>query len=162
MKTLKNIINLLIIASSLFSCSETLEKQDVPVASITLSRESIELVEGESITLMATVSPNDATYTKVSWSSSKSSVASVDQKGSVTALSVGSAAITASAGGKSASCKVTVTAKTIAVSSITLDKTDLSLNVGEEYQLKTIIEPSNASEKNTSDAINPHHDFISC
>lgn len=150
MRTIKSIINLLIFATSFVSCSETLEKQEIPVTSITLSRESIELVEGESITLMATVSPSDATYTKVSWSSSKSSVASVDQKGSVTALSVGSATITASAGGKSASCKVTVTAKTIAVSSITLDKTDLSLNVDEEYQLKVTIDPSNASEKNVS------------
>lgn len=83
----------------------------------------------------------------MSWSSGKSSVASVDQKGSVTALSVGSATITASAGGKSASCKVTVTAKTIAVSGITLDKTELSLNVGEEYQLKATIAPSNASDQ---------------
>ena len=103
-----------------------------------------------SLTRTCSDAYSDATYTKVSWSSSKSSVASVDQKGSVTALSVGSATITASAGGKSASCKVTVIAKTIAVSGITLDKTELSLNVGEEYQLKATISPSNASEKNLS------------
>lgn len=148
MRTIKSIINILCFATSFVSCGETLEKLEVPVASITISRESIELVEGESIVLAATVSPSDATDKKVSWSSSKSSVASVDQKGTVTALSVGSATVTASAGGKNSLCNVTVSARTIAVSSITLDKTELSLNVGEEYQLKATIEPSNASDQN--------------
>lgn len=136
------------------SCSGTIEepektpeKSSIPVSSISLSKQSAELVEGESITLIATLSPSNATDNKVSWSSSKSSVASVDQKGTVSAVSVGSATITASAGGKSSSCNVTVIAKTIEVSSIDLDKTNLSIQVGEEYQLKASVNPSNATNK---------------
>lgn len=149
---MKHPIPFILLAALLLSvsCTETIEKSDIHVTSISLSRNIIELVEGESISLTATISPSDATDTNVSWSSSKSSVASVDQKGTVSALSVGTTTIMASAGGKSSSCTVTVVSKTIAVSSITLDKTELSLNVGEEYHLKATIEPSNASEKNLS------------
>jgi uncharacterized protein YjdB len=120
------------------------------VASVSISRSSAELVEGESLTLTANVSPSDATEKTISWSSSKPSVASVDQKGTVNALSVGTAVIKASVGGKNDSCTITVISKTIEVSSITLDKSSLSLKIGEEYQLNATIVPSNASEKNVS------------
>ena len=132
------------------SCTNTIEKADIPVASVSISRSSAELVEGESLTLTASVSPSDATEKTVSWSSSKPSVASVDQKGTVNALSVGTAVIKASAGGKNDSCTITVISKTIEVSSIALDKSSLSLKIGEEYQLNATINPSNASEKNVN------------
>lgn len=132
------------------SCTSTIEKADIPVASVSISRPSAELVEGESLTLTASVSPSDATEKTISWSSSKPSVASVDQKGTVNALSVGTTVIKASAGGKNDSCTITVISKTIGVSSITLDKSSLSLKIGEEYQLNATINPSNASEKNVS------------
>ena len=132
------------------SCTNTIEKADIPVASVSISRSSAELVEGESLTLTASVSPSDATEKTVSWSSSKPSVASVDQKGTVNALSVGTAVIKASAGGKNDSCTITVISKTIEVSSIALDKSSLSLKIGEEYQLNATINPNNASERNVS------------
>ena len=132
------------------SCTSTIEKTDIPVASVSISRSSAELVEGESLTLTANVSPSDATEKTISWSSSKPSVASVDQKGTVNALSVGTTVIKASAGGKNDSCTITVISKTIEVSSITLDKSSLSLKIGEEYQFNDTINPSNATEKNVS------------
>ena len=137
----------------MISCSGTIEQPEkmneitvIPVSSVSLSQQSAELVEGESITLTASVSPSNATDNKVSWSSSKSSVASVDQKGTVTAGAIGSATITASAGGKKSSCTVTVVAKTIKVESITLSKTELSLFEGETASLSATVYPSNATD----------------
>ncbi len=80
----------------------------ISVTSIALDRESAELVKGESVTLVATVLPEDATDKSVQWSSSAASVASVSEDGKVTAVAVGTADITAKAGEASAVCKITV------------------------------------------------------
>ncbi len=80
----------------------------IQVSSVSLNKTSLTLTEGYSETLVATVSPSDAVDQNVYWSSSDSNVATVDQTGKVTAIKEGEATITASAGGKSASCPVTV------------------------------------------------------
>ena len=97
-----------------------------PVESVTLNTNILELKEGDTATLHATVSPWNATdqtvtWTSsnpvspwnatdqtVTWTSSNPSVASVDQNGKVTALQEGTAVITAKAGDKTATCSVTV------------------------------------------------------
>lgn len=80
-----------------------------PVDSITVDSNSITLEEGQSTTLTATISPNDADDQKVEWSTSDAKVATVDQNGRVTAVKEGSTTVTAKAGEKSAICTVTVT-----------------------------------------------------
>ena len=88
------------------------ETTSIAVASITLSASSAALAEGESLTLTATVSPDDAEDKSISWSSSAPNVATVDNAGKVTAIVPGTAIITATANdgsGVSASCEVTVT-----------------------------------------------------
>lgn len=85
--------------------------QMTPVTSIALSSTSLSLVEGESTTLTATISPDNATYQKIAWSSSNPNVADVDEYGTVTAYKNGSAIIYAQAtddSGISASCQVSV------------------------------------------------------
>lgn len=72
---------------------------------ISLSPSSKSLDIGSSFKITATTSEE----AEITWSSSNSSVASVDQTGLVNALAIGSATITASANGKSAICQVTVT-----------------------------------------------------
>lgn len=81
-----------------------------PVTDVTLNLTSATLERGESLRLIATVSPADADDTSVRWSTSDPAIASVDQTGLVLALSVGNATITATAndGDLSASCEVTV------------------------------------------------------
>lgn len=84
---------------------------DVAVAGVSVSPSSASLKVGETKQLSATVSPSDATNKSVSWSSSASSVASVSSSGLVTALSAGTATITATSvadSSKKASCTVTV------------------------------------------------------
>ena len=86
--------------------------QQTPVSSISLSSTSLSLTEGESATLTATISPTNATYQKVAWSSSNPNVADVDEYGTVTAYQNGSTTIYARAtddSGISASCRVSVT-----------------------------------------------------
>ena len=80
-----------------------------PVESVTLDKSTLSLKVGESTTLTATVVPDNATDKTVTWACSDTSVATVDENGKVTAVSEGTATITAAAGGKSASCTVTVT-----------------------------------------------------
>ena len=79
----------------------------VAVTGVTLSQSSVTLDIGGTVTLTATVAPSNATDNTVTWSSSNTSVATVNG-GKVTAVAEGSATITASAGGKSATCSVTV------------------------------------------------------
>ena len=129
------------------TCSVTVTKNVVAVESITLDKSSLELTEGETATLTATVKPDNATNKTVTWTSSSSSIATVDQNGKITAVSEGTATITAKAGDKTASCTVTVKKKVVAVESVTLDKSSLELTEGETATLTATVKPDNATNK---------------
>ncbi|MGN0807776.1 MAG: Ig-like domain-containing protein [Candidatus Coproplasma sp.] len=83
--------------------------KDVAVTSVTLNKDEVELQLGvtETVTLTAIVTPDNATNKTVTWSSDRTSVATVSN-GVVTAVSEGTAIITATAGGKSDTCTVRV------------------------------------------------------
>lgn len=89
---------------------------------ITLDKTTLGIEAGQSATLKATITPNAA----ATWQSSDKAVADVNN-GVVTAKKAGTATITATANGKSATCKVTV---------VSLDKKKLTLGVGEKATLK--------------------------
>lgn len=82
----------------------------VPVQSITVSKEQLELVVGQKYSLTTTVLPDDASNKKVKWSTSNDGVVSVDYNGQVTAKKPGTALVTATTedGYHSASCTITV------------------------------------------------------
>lgn len=122
--------------------------QKKPVTSVTLSSGAVTLHKGESTTLTATVLPSDATYTHVTWSSDKTSVASVDANGNVTAEGVGNATITARADGRSDTCTVTV--EPIHVSGVTLNHEETSLKVGEQVTLQATVLPADATDPQVS------------
>ncbi len=133
-----------ILLLALVGCTE--KETQVEVSSVSLNTATIEMVEGETFSLVATVLPKDAEYDSVIWASSNASVASVNS-GTVTAIKEGTATITASAGGKSATCTVKVSTKVVAVTSITLDKTSLSMKVGETETITATVNPENATDK---------------
>ena len=86
--------------------------EPVQVTSIKLNKSKKSLNIGDTFTLTATIKPNDATDKSVTWSSSNTSVATVDENGVVTAVAEGTATITATASnGVEASCAVTVKQK---------------------------------------------------
>ena len=95
----------------------TLRNQNVEVTNISLNKNSLELIIGNSDTLTANITPSNATNKSVTWSSSNSSVISVDNSGKVTAKAIGSATITAkTANGKTASATVYSDVEKIAIS----------------------------------------------
>ena len=90
------------------SCEVTVTPRTISVESITLNKTQLSLVKGATETLAATVLPTTATDKAVTWKSSDTAVATVEN-GVVTAVAAGNATITATAGGKTAICAVTVT-----------------------------------------------------
>lgn len=80
------------------------------VKGVTLNQDSVTLMLGKSCTLLATVSPGNATNKTIKYQSSNSNVATVDHKGLVTTNGVGSAVITVTTedGAYKAHCNVTV------------------------------------------------------
>ena len=85
------------------------------VTDVSLNKTSLTLTDGGSETLTATITPSNATNKNVTWSSDNQNVATVSD-GVVSAVSPGSAKITATADGKSDTCTVTVIAKTYSIS----------------------------------------------
>lgn len=135
------------------SCEK--KEQEVSVSSVSMNQAAVEMIIGETVQLSASVQPSNATEKTISWATSNQSVATVAD-GKVTALAEGFSTITASCGGKSATCQVTVSKGYVAVSSVTLSNSSLELVEGEEATLNATVEPSDATDKNvawsTSDA----------
>lgn len=105
----------------------TLQYNDKAVTALTLPA-------GMFAELSAAVAPPGALFTSVSWSSSNSKIVSVNSSGKITAVSPGTATITAvadSVSGVSASCTVTVT-----LDDLQLSHQEVSVNPGESFQLQ--------------------------
>ena len=135
------------------TCSITVKNSVVYVTSISLSASSATLEVGDTKQLTATVSPSNATNKSVTWSTSKSSVATVSSSGLVTAKGEGSATITCKAddgSGKYATCSITVKNSVVYVTSISLNASSATLEVGDSKQLTATVSPSNASNKSVT------------
>ena len=97
----------------------TVTPEIVPVSQITLNKAETSISVGNSETLTATVTPENAANKALKWASSDEDVATVAPDGTVTAVKAGAATITATAAdgsGKSATCTVTVTGGTTPLS----------------------------------------------
>lgn len=126
------------------TCAVTVAKKVIAVTGITLDKPTLSLTEGQEAQLTATVTPDNATDKTVTWSSDKTSVATVDSNGKVTAKGGGEATITAKAGDQSATCHVEVT---VPVTDITLNKEKITLNVDATFTLTATVTPNDATDK---------------
>lgn len=118
------------------------ESDPVPLESVTLTPDTGTLAPGHTLTLTSTVVPFYTTET-LTWHSSNEAVARVED-GVVTAVGEGTAEITlAASGGLSAVCTVTVD---FAADSITLDRTQADLLLGETMTLTATMTPADAQE----------------
>ena len=137
-----------LIVELMASCQK--EPKAVAVTGITLSQTSVELTEGESTRITATISPSNATNKTVIWSSDNSYVTVSD--GTITGAKPCTATVTAKSddGGKTATCQVRVISRVISVSSISLDKTSLTMTEGETQSLTATVTPDNATDKSLS------------
>lgn len=121
-------------------------REAVAITSVTLDKTEISFYAGETETLKATVLPSNADEDRtVVWTSSDEKIATV-RGGVVTAVAEGEATVTATAGSKSATCKVTVLHTVVNVESVSLDVTEAAIFVGETLTLKATVNPSNADE----------------
>ena len=116
----------------------------VPATGITLDKTELTLRPTEEATLTATVTPENTTDTVV-WTSSDDAVATV-KDGVITAVKEGTAAITAQCGSVKAECTVTVLPPVLATS-VTLDKTALTLYEGDAAKLTATVTPENTTDK---------------
>ena len=131
------------------TCAVTVKAKAVNVTDVSLDRTELTLTEGEAETLTATVKPDNADNRKVTWSSDKTEIATVDGAGRVTAVKAGEAVVTVMTedGGKTVSCKVTVKAKAVNVTDVSLDRTELTLAEGETETLTATVRPDNADNR---------------
>ena len=127
-------------------CAITVSKGFVEVSSISLNKEALSLIEGDSEALVATVKPDDATDKTITWSSSDSSIATVDN-GKVSAIKEGTTTITAKAGHKQALCAVTVTPKVVHVEGVALNETSIEIGAGSTFELIATVYPESATNK---------------
>lgn len=119
----------------------------IPVESIMLSTNNLEIEKGESFVLMASILPSNASDKNIKWISTNPNIVYVDKNGKITAIDYGETSVVVQTedGDKMDICKIKVIKH---VSSISLNKTELNMKIGERYKLSAIIEPSDATNKN--------------
>lgn len=109
--------------------------------------EELALTVGQSMNLSATVVYSDSTDSAAAWSSSSPDTVSVDEYGKITGLSDGSAIITATAGGQSASVRVSARTAVIPATGVTLGKSAVTVGENTSVELTAQVLPLNASDK---------------
>lgn len=130
-------------------CTITVTPKHIKVESLTLSPESLALAVDQTAKLTATITPLTATDKTITYVSQDPNIASVSADGTVLAKSIGRTTITATTKteGKKATCIVEVKAKVVQVERITIDAPPSQFFVGEPWNIKYHISPSNASSK---------------
>ena len=116
------------------------------VTSIAFDENDVVMYVGEKHKLTYTLKPDNAFNDKVKWNSLNSKIATVDASGFVTAKNVGNAVITlqtTDGTGLYTTCNITVYRNATAIK---LDVTSLSMNVGDVYNLETILTPADSSD----------------
>ena len=117
--------------------------RQVSATSASLDQTALTLNKGASGQLTLTVTPEDFTD-EVVWKSSDTAVVTVSDTGLVKAVGVGTATIKVSVGKASASCKVTVLQP---VTSISLNRSSLTMEATDTFQLQDSVYPSNAADQ---------------
>jgi len=120
-----------------------------PVTSISVSPTNATIVAGNTQLITATVNPEDADDTSVTWTSSDTAIATVDSNGLVTAVAEGDVTITATTndGDFEATSTITVTPAPILVTGVNVDSTSVSLIEGETQLITATVLPENADNQ---------------
>jgi uncharacterized protein YjdB len=129
------------------TCAVTVTAPVVPVTGVLITPEAITLAKGATSLLTANIQPVNATNKKVTWSSINTLVATVNEKGEVSALNGGQTIIfvTTEDGGYTDTCSVRVI---VPVTGVTMNPTSLSIMEGNEINIYATVAPADASNKN--------------
>ena len=130
-------------------------KKTIDVESISINESNVTMIVGNTYQLLATVMPNSATDTTITWYSENESIVEV-KNGVLTAKKVGETNVVAkSSNGKEARTFVKVNAKEVKISKMTISKTDVKMIEGNSLTLSLKINPSNTTEKITWTSSDP-------
>lgn len=145
------------LSALLIACvDDDIEPDVVPVTGVSLNKTALVLEIGGSESLIAIVTPDNATNKKVTWKSSDTSVATVNANGKVTALAIGTVVVVVITedGAEVATCTVTcgdgAVEPEIPVTDVALNKSTLSLTEGQSESLQVVITPDDATNKNVA------------
>ena len=125
----------------------------IAVESVTLDKESVDIMKNSDIILSATVNPENATNKKLTWSSDNEDVAKVEEtedgSAKVTGVGDGTAVITVTTedGNFTATCNVTVTTGTGKVTGVKLSANEMTLSIGKTSQIIATVEPEDAANR---------------
>lgn len=136
--------------------TSTITFEKVPVSSITISPSSytVDTNVGATKQLTATVNPDYATYKTVTWSSSNTSIVTVNNNGLITCKGPGMAYVTATADGHSQQCWITY--NVVRVTQVIMSRTSARIintggeSVGGAVRLSATVKPDNATYKSVS------------
>ena len=122
--------------------------QPIEVDSITLSTTTVDLAMGETLQLVATVTPENADNMQLTWISEDESIITVDQNGNLIAVGGGSATITVtSSNGVSANADITVDSSRRLMSLSVKHPRDDDINIGDEWSYTTEINGERAGRE---------------
>ena len=133
------VLALVVSAAALTACVPE-EPDDTTQGALKLSHASAAILVGAGVQLTARL---DGEETDAVWTSSDETVATVDEDGYVTGVSVGDCTVTAAAGGEEATCAVTVGAPAEATE-LLLDKTTLTMEIGDSATIHATVSPVTA------------------
>jgi uncharacterized protein YjdB len=126
----------------------------IAVSGVLLNKNTASIPKGQTEKLTAAILPENATDKSLSWESENSTIVTVSDDGTVSAIAIGAAKITVKTidGGFKAECLVTVT-EPVPVEDVTLTPAELNIEVGESRPLLATVFPINASNKNVTYSI---------
>ena len=118
----------------------------IAVTGVSLNKSVTSIIIGDTETLIASITPDDATYKSLTWSSSNEAIATVNAAGIVTAITQGKATITVTTvdGGFTATCNVTIVETILSVTGVTLNKETATLVIGDTETLIATLNPEYA------------------
>lgn len=119
-----------------------------PVQSVSVSPTSVTMLEGQTADINVTVSPSDATFTDVEWTSSDETVATVDFNGTITGLKSGICYVYAtSTDGNKIQGRVKVTIKpAVPATGVTINTSEMVLLPGQTEAAKARLKPSKSTD----------------
>ena len=116
----------------------------IPAQSIRFLQETLALTVGQNALLEAVIEPDNVTDKTITWTSSNTNVATVDQEGRVSAKGGGTAIVAATVGSQRTSCEVTVS---VPVGTVRVIPEELTLNVEESDTLRAFVSPEDATDQ---------------
>lgn len=130
------------------ACTITVNPRIFQVTKLSVNPSAVTLEVEEKYELSVIYSPDYATDKTVVWISDDETIATVDEKGLITAVSPGETEITVTAtNGVSATCKVTVKEKTVYADEVTLDKQTAAIEEDQTLQLTATLAPDTTTDK---------------